>query len=109
MWWAIYATRDYTVDQFIEDVNCLGALRRTKRAAYREKKSQVYEYSFDPSQDTKFDEGDGCIWFAQSDMKIGTIFSIDEDKGLVEIKVSDKQGTIMVSTGAICRNSIPNC
>jgi uncharacterized protein len=65
---------------------------RTKRAPYSEKNSLVFEYAFDPSQDTKFDVDKGCIWYDRNERKVGTIFSLDEDNGLVEIKVGSKQG-----------------
>ncbi|MFN8658896.1 MAG: TM0106 family RecB-like putative nuclease [Candidatus Obscuribacterales bacterium] len=90
--WAVFERRDMTTTQLTDDINCLGGLSRTKRAPRPEKKSQVYEYSFDPSQDTKFDVDKKCLWFENGERRKGTIFSLDEDQGFVEIKIGPKQG-----------------
>ena len=90
IFWAKYARSEMTEEQLIDDPNCLGGLQRTARAPRSEKKSLAYEYKFDASQDNKMDVGTRC--FFAHDLRAKTqIVSMDEDKGLVEIKLGPKQ------------------
>lgn len=89
IFWAKFDRHEMTEEQLIEEPNCLGGLRRTDRAAEKVSRSFAYEYRFDPSQDTKLEVGSKC--FFSHDLKLKTeILKLDEDNGLVEIKISPK-------------------
>ena len=49
----------------------------------KEKRSLLYEYSFDPDQDTKLGAGDTCMVAHDLSIKL-TIATIDPIRGLVE-------------------------
>ena len=52
----------------------------------------MYQYTFNPDQDTKLEIGDKC--FYAHDLQISTqIVSIDRDYGLVEIKLGPTKPT----------------
>ena len=61
IFWALYARREMSVDELIEDSDCLGGLKRTSRAPQPVKASLVYEYEFNPDQDTCFRPMDSCF------------------------------------------------
>jgi predicted RecB family nuclease len=89
VFWAKYDRHDMTEDQLIDEPNCLGGLQRTTRAPEAVKRSMAYEYSFDPSQDTKLGEGSKC--FFSHDLRMKTeIVKLDDENGLVEIKIGAK-------------------
>ena len=60
-WWAMFDRRDLTHDELTDDLECLGNLVRTKASPTVDKRSLVYEYRFDPSQDTKMVEGNDYL------------------------------------------------
>lgn len=89
IFWAKFDRHAMTHEQLVDDGNCLGAMRRTERAPEPVQRSLAYEYSFDATQDTKLDVGSKC--FFSHDLKMKTeILSMDEDQGLVQIKLSAK-------------------
>jgi predicted RecB family nuclease len=89
VFWAKYDRAEMTDEQLVEDSNCLGGLVRTKRAPEVFKQSLIYEYSFDPAQETKLD-GDSKCFLAQ-DTTVGvTIHELNMDSGLVSIKLGKK-------------------
>src|SRR3989441_485825 len=68
VWWAMFDRHEMTEDELYDDADCLARLVRTNRPAEPIKKSRLFEYEFDPDQDTKFHEGSKC-YFAH-DLKI---------------------------------------
>ena len=86
VWWRMFDRHEMTEPELIDDIDCLGGLRRTMKPSQPLKRSWTYEYKFDPDQDTKLHEGSGCI-FAH-DLAVKTeIISMNPDGGLLEIKL----------------------
>jgi len=86
VFWRMFDRHEATEEELIDDLDCLGGLVRTSKAPQQVKRSVAYEYSFDPSQETKLHAGSPC--FFAHDLEVGlTIESLDPEKGLVEIKL----------------------
>ena len=86
MWWRMFDRHEMTVEQRYDDFDCLAGLSRTRTPARTIKKSSGLEYSFDPDQETRIRAGDRC-YVAGSITSTYEIVSLDQDAGLVEIKV----------------------
>lgn len=57
MWWRFFERQKMSEEELHADPDCLAGLVRTEREPWPEKKSTVYEYAFDPQQDTRLHEG----------------------------------------------------
>jgi len=89
VWWAMFDRHEMTEDELYDDADCLARLVRTNRPAEPIKKSRLFEYEFDPDQDTKFHEGSKC-YFAH-DLKIhATVEHFDGDSGRVALTIGPK-------------------
>jgi uncharacterized protein len=91
VWWRMFDRHEMTEQELIDDPDCLGGLARTRRAPVPVKRSVCYEYRFDPHQETKFREEDGCIFAHDLDCK-ATVETIDFESGLVILKLGPKYG-----------------
>jgi predicted RecB family nuclease len=100
-YWRMFARRDdYTDDDFINDVECLGPLNlSTSVQPYPVKQSTVYTYEF-PEQDTKLDVGDSCQ-VAASLTNAGEIASLDFNQRTVGIKRGNRSGRLPTVWSAI--------
>ena len=85
MWWRRFARHKAPWDTLEEDVECLARLARTGTPPRDEKRSQLYEYGFDPEQVTKLGEGSKCLVAGHHDLAC-SIFSMDEEAGTVVLK-----------------------
>ena len=75
-WWAMYARRDMTDDDLIDDIECLGGLRRSaERPPEKEKRSLVYTFTF-PEQETKLRAGSDC-YRTDTSARLGEIVALD--------------------------------
>ena len=89
IWWAMYDRQAKTHQELVEDGDCLGACTRTAAPRVAVKQSFVYEYRFDPNQDTKLSLGSQCkIAEDLSDTEIATF---DADAGLLHVKLGKKR------------------
>lgn len=89
-WWAYFRRNDMTLEELIEDPECLGGLvRSTEHPPYRDKRSMVHTFCFQP-QDCKMRTGDEPL-IAGSNTPAGTIVSISEANGLVSLKLGPKR------------------
>jgi predicted RecB family nuclease len=89
VFWRMFDRHEKTDVELVDDLDCLGGLRRTPKPPVPIKRSFLYEYRFDPAQDTKLHIGSSC-YFAH-DLKVGTtIENLAPKDGLVEIKLSPK-------------------
>lgn len=86
--WAMFERQDKFEDELIDDTDCIGGLIRFGEPE-EEKSSLVYSYHF-PAQEYKVKVGDSVIDTATLE-PVGTVFTIDEDKGLVQIKRGKKK------------------
>ena len=92
VFWTMFDRHEMTEQELVDDLDCLGALQRTSESPQQDKRSLVYQYSFEPDQDTKLGTGSGC-YFAH-DLRISTqIVSIDREHGLAEIKLGPTRPT----------------
>lgn len=85
IFWALYARRAMNVEELKEDSDCLGGLRRTSRAPERFKASLVYEYEFDPDQDTRLGPSDSCFVMPDGRQR-ATVHAVDLAAGRIEIR-----------------------
>ena len=74
VWWFMYERNAMTDQELIDDPDCLGGLLRTDRPPQKVKRSDAYDYRFDPEQETKLRKGSKCI-FAHDLMRKTTIES----------------------------------
>ena len=86
MWWRMFDRHDMSVEQRYDDFDCLAGLVRTSTPPRTIKRSSALEYGFDPDQETKVRAGDRC-YVAGSIESSYEVVSLDQDAGLVEIKV----------------------
>ncbi|MGH8502338.1 MAG: TM0106 family RecB-like putative nuclease, partial [Gammaproteobacteria bacterium] len=89
-WWAMFARQEMTVDELIDDAECLGGL--TEHPDYpltRAARSAIYTYRF-PEQESKLKKGDTC---RRSDtLKVaGEIVELDEAASIVRIRGTGKE------------------
>jgi len=61
VFWARYDRHAMTESELFEDASCLAGLTACG-VPRRRKQSIIYEYSYDPDQDTKIDAGDSCFY-----------------------------------------------
>ncbi|HXN07609.1 MAG TPA: TM0106 family RecB-like putative nuclease, partial [Nitrospiria bacterium] len=84
-WWSLFAKREMTREERIDDPECLGGLLSDPDAPpYREKRSLVYTYRY-PEQEFKLSEGDSCLQ-AETLEPAGSLLEIDEEKRIVRLK-----------------------
>ncbi len=83
MWWRRYDRQKKSTEELFEDLDCLAGLRRTKLPPYPVQRSVAYEYSYDPDQDTKLDDGDNCLFL--HDLSNTRICKLDRKRGLISV------------------------
>ena len=92
VWWRMFDRHEMTEQELYDDFECLAGLDRTRRVPERVGASNLFEYTFDPDQDTKLHEGSKCF-FAHDLAQRTEVASIDSDRGRITIKISAKKGT----------------
>jgi predicted RecB family nuclease len=89
VFWRMFDRHKMTEQELIDDLDCLGGLGRTKRPRQAEARSWLFEYRFDPDQDTKLH--DGCKCFFAHDLDVHTeIVEFDGQNGRLVIKLGPK-------------------
>src|SRR5688572_24518338 len=78
MWWTYFDRMEMTEGELIDDPDCLGGLKRTATAPIPDKRSFLYEYTFDPDQETKIAAGDQCQIVGEHNIRVHVI---DRDEG----------------------------
>lgn len=99
-WWAMFDRQGRPDEELIDDAECLGGMwMDPANKPFLEKKSVVFTYRF-PPQDYKFQAGDK---FRLSDTleRAGSIFSLDPDNGIVQLKRGAKRGGLPSSMSII--------
>ena len=84
MWWRMFERHGMSEEELRDDFDCLAGLSRTA-APRPEKRSHVYQYAFDPAQDTRLEAGSKCFVAGDPDCR-AEILSFDGDAGRLEIK-----------------------
>jgi predicted RecB family nuclease len=90
-WWKRFDRQKMDEGELFNDAECLAGLERTEKRAMSIKQSSVYQFRFNPHQETKVREGDQCL-FAHDWRLKATVVSLDFDNGLSELKISNRQG-----------------
>jgi predicted RecB family nuclease len=85
MWWRMFDRQKASTAELVEDLDCLAGLRRTLKKGEPIRHSTCYEYSFDPDQDTKCEEGGDCLFV--HDLNHVVLESIDRKKGIACLAV----------------------
>ena len=92
IWWRFFDRQEKTEEELRDDFDCLAGLQRTRTPPQSDKQSMLYEYRFDPDQDTKLHEGSKC-YFSSPDLFAKTIIhAFDADRGTVVIKLGPSSG-----------------
>ena len=92
-WWAVFSRQDLPFAELLEDAECLAGLEaHPDLPSWADKKSIVYPFRF-PAQDFKLKVGDepnraGTLEPA------GSVISIDEDQGVIELKLGPSRSRI---------------
>ncbi len=91
VWWALFDREEKTHGELVEDADCLGALERTSTPKIPFKQSFLYEYRFNPNQDTKLSEGSECYIAPRTEERVQTtIVRLDAEAGLLQVKLGKK-------------------
>ncbi len=90
VWWAMFDRHAMTEEELVQDMNCLGGLRRLSQPPEPIKRSQGFWYGFDPDQDTKLDVGASCYFAHDLEMKI-PIHAVDRERGRICLKFSPQR------------------
>ncbi len=90
VWWAMFDRHAMTEEELVQDMNCLGGLRRLSQPPEPIKRSHGFWYSFDPDQDTKLDVGAQCYFAHDLEMKI-PIHAVDLERGRICLKFSPQR------------------
>lgn len=90
LWWATFDRRAMTEHELIEDLDCLGGLRREPGKPVSLKKSLGFWYAFDPDQDTKLTEGKACFFAHALDITTD-IHVLDRENGRVCLKFGPRK------------------
>lgn len=95
-WWAMFARQEMSVDELIDDAECIGGLQADPGQPLESVKNAViYTYRF-PEQEFKLKVGETC-WRADTLTRAGEIYALDEDARSIRIKCS-KNGERLPST-----------
>ncbi|MEO8480453.1 MAG: TM0106 family RecB-like putative nuclease, partial [Gemmatimonadota bacterium] len=90
MWWRFFDRLTKDEVELHEDADCLAGLVRTSREPWPEKQSFVYEYQFDPEQETKLHEG-SKVHVMSGELMKSVIESVDPVLGLLTMKIGKKR------------------
>lgn len=85
VFWAKYDCAAKTDAERYEEAICLANLERTSTPRIPVAKSFLYEYRYDPDQDTKIDAGNRCF-FADDLTQAITVGEIDTQQGIIRLK-----------------------
>ncbi len=85
VWWTMFDRHAMTEEELVQDMNCLGGLRRLPQPPEPIKRSHGFWYGYDPAQDTKLDVGAQCYFAHDLAVKI-SIHALDQERGRICLK-----------------------
>lgn len=89
IWWAIFDKRSWTENELYADLESLAGLCATERWGVPTGKSKLYEFTFDPDQETKIEIGDTvCFYRDDGSFNLMTVKELDTDTGRIAITSS---------------------
>ncbi|WP_242130331.1 TM0106 family RecB-like putative nuclease, partial [Sphingobium sp. Sx8-8] len=104
-WWAVFSRQDLSHVELLEDAECLAGLEPHPDVLPRpEKKSTIHTFTF-PAQDFKLKAGDSPRR-AGSLEPAGDVISINEDEGIIELKLGPSRtpldpGAALIPAGPV--------
>lgn len=87
MWWAMFDRHEMTDDDLIQDVNCLGGLRRGGPDPAPAGNLRRFRYTVDAEQDTKLRAGDRCFFAHDLNVTL-RVAELDLERGVVTIELN---------------------
>lgn len=90
IWWRLFDRLASTGEELFDDIACIGRSTLVDAEGSLVKSSLVYEYRFDPAQDTKVRAGDRVIPTANRLLKL-MVESVDPEAGRLKVKVGLKR------------------
>lgn len=89
VWWAIFDKRTWTSDDLYGDLESIAGLCSTERWGEVCAKSKLYEYTFDPDQETKIDTGDSvCFYLEDGNFSTMTVKELDIEAGKIALSTT---------------------
>jgi uncharacterized protein len=88
-WWELFARQEATEEDLVEDIECLGGLRRTGEAPIAEGRSAIHAFAY-PPQETKLRVGSE-VYDTASAKPLGEIVALDEEVCIVRIRISTRK------------------
>ena len=86
VWWALFARRDMSLDELIDDSECVAGLQHVSTTlAATSRGASVAQYRY-PEQEFKLREGDTCVR-TDTTQTLGTIGLVDEAQRMIQIKI----------------------
>lgn len=89
IWWHRFDRQTMEEKELVDDPDCLGGLQRTAKAPVADKQSLLYEYRFDPQQETKVREDDTVL--LAHNQQSATLWRLDQDAGVAVLRIGKKQ------------------
>ncbi|PZM86291.1 MAG: helicase [Candidatus Melainabacteria bacterium] len=89
VWWAIFDKRSWTSDDLYSDLESIAGLSATDRWGETCAKSKLFEFRFDPDQDTKIDVGDSvCFYLDDGNFSTMTVKELDIEAGKIALSAT---------------------
>ncbi len=86
VWWNFFDKLEgHTEIELVDDSECLALIQRTDKAQTPVKRSVIFEFEFDPDQETKVELGSICKFHHDSSLS-GEVVKFDQEEGKLEIK-----------------------
>lgn len=88
MWWRLFDRLGLSHEDLLDDIDCLAACKRTDHEPFKtgpRKKKEVFEYHFDPNQETKTKPQSMYVVGGEDKEKVDLV-AIDFDAGLVQLE-----------------------
>lgn len=98
-WWAQFARAEMSEEQLIDDVESIGGLRSDGKLPRKDKKSEIFGFSF-PPQDFKMRIGDKPTRVGTLE-PAGEIVALDEKAGTIELKLGPSRTRLGAATSLI--------
>ncbi|MEO5799944.1 MAG: TM0106 family RecB-like putative nuclease [Gemmatimonadales bacterium] len=90
MWWRYFERLSKDEVELYDDPDCLAGLIRTETEPWADKKSLVYEYSFDPDQETRLHEG-SKVHVVASELIGSEIHTMEPIAGRLTMRIGSKR------------------
>lgn len=95
VFWALFERQAMSEDQLYDDLECLAGLQRTAAPMEKDKNSFLFEYAFDPMQDTKLRK---YAYFAHDLAIKAEIRDLDLEEGRLRLRIGPKAMATLGST-----------